>query len=555
MTIYDKLLNPYPVLLSYLEQLNRQINLDIASFNPERFGSLTAARRSGKPFIIGIIPPDNIVNFMPVETKKQTVQDLGTSKGASSSSPASRAAATVAGELPFTPSQLTQMAKNGTLGPANGPIVDGKGNLVQANLDILANSGFFGTVNTVAKRRNIPNPADILVVCFGESKLGSNAVNPYGGASGVFQMLSVEINKTFGNTSRGMAPFFKDMSASQQMVYYDQYVSNYQSKVTGDQPLNALQLYLMNAGKPHLVKQINNPNAQVLTDDEYKANTPKGSAFSPLDHDKNGKITISDMQFFVNNIRNDPGYKAAVEVLNQTISNTPVTATTTVLTEDINSNTTRGIMSYGGVTEAETDDITLRLGKNIAIASAERVAIAQTQTKALQDQINILNDMPPLLMLVNPSEFTRNYEHTADSGIKGRHGHIVHIWLERPMKINSRGTSAGQYAMAAGGFGGLTTENRVNSLSYQNLMSLAMIYKNNGVLFTGSEVGSQAGIPILACSIYIYYDNHIYIGSFNDFSIEDDANKPFNMAYTFSFDVRYDLDVDSSQLIETRIAR
>ena len=80
-----------------------------------------------------------------------------------------------------------------------------------------------------------------------------------------------------------------------------------------------------------------------------------------------------------------------------------------------------------------------------------------------------------------------------------------------------------------------------------------MIYKNNGVIFAGGA--SQPGIPILACSIYIYYDNHVYIGSFNDFSIDDDASKPFNMGYSFSFDVRYDLDIDSSQLVETRIAR
>jgi hypothetical protein len=214
---------------------------------------------------------------------------------------------------------------------------------------------------------------------------------------------------------------------------------------------------------------------------------------------------------------------------------------------------TRSLMVYGKVTQAETDDLTLRLGRNIAFASKERLKVVEEQTAALQKQIDIINSTPPLLMLVNPSEFTRGYEHSADSSVKGRYGHIVQVWLERPMKISGRGVTAGQYAIVGGGFGGLTTENRVHSLSYQSLMSLVMIYKNNGVIFAGSE--SQAGIPILACSIYIYYDNHIYIGSFNDFSIEDNASKPFNMTYNFSFDVRYDLDIDSSQLIETQIAR
>jgi hypothetical protein len=107
-----------------------------------------------------------------------------------------------------------------------------------------------------------------------------------------------------------MAPYITKMSATQQLTYYDQYVSNFKKKVIGNKPLNALQLYLMNAGKPHLVKRINSPLTPVLTPAEFAAN-------KDLDLDKDGVVTIKDMQQRVDNIRNDPGYKAVVEALNK----------------------------------------------------------------------------------------------------------------------------------------------------------------------------------------------------------------------------------------------
>jgi len=542
-SIFEKILNPYPSILGYLDQLNRQLNLSTGSFTPEQYGTLTAAKRNCKPFIIGIIPPDNVVNFLPVETKQPgSTSDLGSAKSSVSSTAQTQAA----GGL-FTNEQLVQKSKNGTLGPANDPVTPlypktqaEAGTINQSSLETLANTGFYSTLNTVAQRQNT-TPEDILVVFWGESHLGSTAKNK-GGAVGIFQIQPSEANKL--SKPAKIAPYITNMSATQQLTYYDQYIGNCKAGYAGDKPLNALQLYLMNAGKAGLINQTNNPLAQVVDDQDYNGN-------KALDLDGDGKITMKDMKQRVENIKNDPGYKTAVEALKQQTDNTPTTQPTR-FTNNIGDET-RSLMAYGRVTQAETDDLTLRLGKNIELASAYRVGAAILQTNELKRQIDVINATPPLIMLVNPSEFTRNYEHTTDSSIKGRFGHIVQIWLERPMKINGRGVSAGQYAIVGGGFGGLTTENRIHSLSYQNLMSLFMIYKNNGVIFAGNE--SQAGIPILTCSIYIYYDNHIYIGSFNDFSIDDNADKPFNMAYSFSFDVRYDLDIDSSQLIETRIAR
>jgi len=169
------------------------------------------------------------------------------------------------------------------------------------------------------------------------------------------------------------------------------------------------------------------------------------------------------------------------------------------------------------------------------------------QIQDLQLQINRMIQTPGLAMLINPQEFSRSYEHTIDTP-KARRGHIVHMWLEKPMSISCKGQSAAQYAMAADNTGGITHQRRIYSLSYENIMSLVMLYRNNGYVYTsatGNSDQSNSGIPVLAAGIYIYYDGHIYIGSFDDFSITDDAEKPFNLSYDFKFTVRYDIDISA----------
>jgi len=127
--------------------------------------------------------------------------------------------------------------------------------------------------------------------------------------------------------------------------------------------------------------------------------------------------------------------------------------------------------------------------------------------------------------------------------VKGRYGNIVHLWLEKPVTISASGVTAGQYIVDAEGNGGLTNVNRIHSVSYQNLLSLFFLYKNNGVIFGSSK--ADRGIPILSCSLYIYYDQRLYVGSFDDFGIQDSGDKPHNMAYNFKFTVRYMFEFDA----------
>jgi hypothetical protein len=202
------------------------------------------------------------------------------------------------------------------------------------------------------------------------------------------------------------------------------------------------------------------------------------------------------------------------------------------------------IITSGNITDPETGDPLSSTGRNIRVTTDHlRYAVVQRQLDQLNRQILIAQQIPPLAMLVNPQEFTRSYEHQTDTP-KTRRGHIVHMWLEKPITISCHGVTAGQYIIASDGSGGLTNRFRTQSLSYLNLASLVRIYKNNGYIFSGDVFGDlNSNIQMLTMCVYIYYDGHIYLGSFDDFQITDSADKPYNISYSYRFTVRYDIDV------------
>lgn len=218
------------------------------------------------------------------------------------------------------------------------------------------------------------------------------------------------------------------------------------------------------------------------------------------------------------------------------------TISTASSSEAPSSSPNASVMMSGNISSTDPVDELSITGRNIVV-SDKRQDVVSKQLNELKNQIDSANRIPSLLMLINPSEFTRNYEHQVDYP-KGRRGQITHMWLEKPLAISCKGVTAAQYAFGPKG-GGLTHMHRLHSLSYANLMSLVMMYRNNGHLYTQAITGDQHnwGIPVISMSVFIYYDSHIYIGSFDDFSVSDDAEKPFNLSYAWKFTSRYDFEV------------
>jgi hypothetical protein len=211
------------------------------------------------------------------------------------------------------------------------------------------------------------------------------------------------------------------------------------------------------------------------------------------------------------------------------------------------------IMAYGASFDPD-NPLEPAFGRNIVVDEYRRVML-YSQMNGIKAQLEAMRNIPQLLLLVNPQEFKRSHENTVDFGVKTRVGNVVHTWLEQPIKISASGQTASQFAVYADMTGGLTNYNRVHSLSYRNLMSLMALYKNNGALYdfpsgtdsgTGGKFGSVAGdgSVMLTGAVFIYYDDHVYIGSFDSFSVTDDSGKPHNLAYSFAFTVRHDIHID-----------
>jgi hypothetical protein len=164
----------------------------------------------------------------------------------------------------------------------------------------------------------------------------------------------------------------------------------------------------------------------------------------------------------------------------------------------------------------------------------------ETEEDFLRNQVLAMRDLPPLFMYLNPNEFNISYEHVISDGNKGRQGYIIEHWGLQQPKINASGKIGATYIHARDGLGraagGLTTSLRRESASYQNFMNLFRVYKNNAYIYTSSP--SSPRISVMG-SVKLFYDDTIYTGSFDTFSISESDTEPHTLNYNFSFTVRF----------------
>jgi hypothetical protein len=491
--IVNRINNPFPAILSNLEQLNKQLNFAISAIEPggDTFGTLTASRPNAKPFIVGFIPPDNPVNFIPIASTK------------------------------------TQIAKIDAISTKSGPNKSAK--------DLP--DEFFFAVQQAAATANL-RPEDLLALMMSEDGIKSGSVNKQGKdqhpvAKGLIQFTLASLNAA--KMTREQWNNLEKTGPTYQM----QFVANYFKAANNGRPIvSYAQLYMLNFAPKFGHSDPNTLSPDTILYPEGSPGAQQNTGLSTDPKNKTGAVvTIGSFLNATNKIPNSKSVKDVVARYKDVTAG--IQPSPSIVGND--DGIARGLMIYSN-SDMLDDPLQDAMGRNLTIASAERVALTNKQTNALQAQINAIVSTPPLILLINPSEFKRSYEQNTDDSPTTRYGHVVHTWLEKPLSISCSGVTAGQYIVDASGDGGLSNFYRVHSLSYQNLLSLLGIYKNNGVIFAGSE--SDPGVPILAMSLFIYYDNHIYVGSFDDFSINDAAEKPYNMEYDFKFNVRYDLELD-----------
>lgn len=501
-------------VLDFLKNLNRN-SLIVYESTPTGLRSTTGVNRASgdRAFIIGFIPPDISINFVPVEK--------------------------TGGEL-LGAVQVTVPSKK----PKN---FQGLAQTYEANMGNKSDA-FWEKIIKSSDRLKV-DPMVLVVALTNLSGLDgrSAAVEKVPPPGKGFNTIAVGLNQISKNNYKSVmdeATFnnFTTVTDINQISFVEKYLySLKQSKWT-----SASQVFLASVS-PDAVKYYKDPNYVIYSGAKGSPTASFYKANVLLDYNKDGKITVSDINFSMRESTNWSWFNIASEKIKEAqqriTSGNPASApVSTTGNGDPNVIQRIGIMSGSMKPEADfSDDPYSELGRYIQ-KDDKRLQNARKVVNDIAEQVKQIANTPSMLMYVNPRSFNRHYEQTVDV-TGGWRGQIVSMWLEQPIKLSGSGTTAVQYAFdPQSGGGGISNVNRVFSLSYENLMSLSAFYRNNGWIYTGETYdASNVGVPTLACSIFIYYDGHIYIGSFDSFKIEEGVEAPFTMNYSFEFTARYDV--------------
>ena len=213
----------------------------------------------------------------------------------------------------------------------------------------------------------------------------------------------------------------------------------------------------------------------------------------------------------------------------------------------------------GGMAQTAAQQLTVQSTTVLNTTNTGTQTLASQQTamiNAITQQVNQMVNTPPLRLLVNPRSFKNSLEKITSDGSWGRNGPIIEHWGEQMDKIEASGKIAAFYALDSNPPGqltdndpGLTRMVRNSSTAYQNLLSLYLIYRNNGGIWTEDFINpasTKTNLSIVG-SIFIFYDNILYVGSFDNFTISESDEAPYSLEYSFSFTVRAWFELDQQQ--------
>jgi hypothetical protein len=190
----------------------------------------------------------------------------------------------------------------------------------------------------------------------------------------------------------------------------------------------------------------------------------------------------------------------------------------------------------------------------------------RAQISLIQQQLDSMHKVPPLRLIVNPANFSVKGAKIISDANWGRNGPITHHWGDDQDKISASGKVAGFYAIdkstftksfgEVAGVPGLARSIRNYSKAWQNLQSLYLFYKNNGGMWLQDRgTSSKQRNLTMVGSVYIYYDNILYIGSFDTFNITEADTAPFTAEYNFEFTVRAAFLLDRPDLTFSNVSR
>lgn len=179
----------------------------------------------------------------------------------------------------------------------------------------------------------------------------------------------------------------------------------------------------------------------------------------------------------------------------------------------------------------------------------DQVVIADIAVQAL----NIISQ-PALTLLINPETYSKSYNQIFNYNDRGRKGYIYKAWGEQQVKISFSGRIGAFIAGNSSGIvpnptetdqiSGVQFASKRDSASFQNLMSLFQMFRNNGYIFDRvNGTFAQHHVGHLA----IEYDNFLYLGQMDNFNYsytEESVNG--GIAFDISFVVTQEIDLQQT---------
>ena len=134
--------------------------------------------------------------------------------------------------------------------------------------------------------------------------------------------------------------------------------------------------------------------------------------------------------------------------------------------------------------------------------------------------------LPDLTMKINPENLNTQFSQLLNRK-RTWGGFIEEHWGEQLDSLSASGISSQFYSEL-----GLTNESRRDTDSFKEFEKFINVYRNNGTLYD-----QKTGAILVQGYVVMNYDNAIYKGYFESFSLNEIAEKQYQLQYDFSFKV------------------
>jgi len=134
-------------------------------------------------------------------------------------------------------------------------------------------------------------------------------------------------------------------------------------------------------------------------------------------------------------------------------------------------------------------------------------------------------------MLVNPENINHGRTHAIYANYT-RKGYVTQMWGPNQDLLTGTGKTAAFMSKPEG----LTRNSKV-SFAFHNFMALLASYRNNGYIFYDPSEMQEPLTRIINTinGVELEYDNQIFMGHFNNFTIDESSEQPFSLNYSFEF--------------------